>query len=575
MPPFDVAIRGGTLIDGLRTPRYVADLGIKDGRVERIGRVEPNEATRVLDARGLIVAPGFVDLHTHYDSQIYWDPYCTLSGWHGVTSVVIGNCGFGFAPCRPADRDRAMLTMERNEAVPLSCMKEGMPWDWESFPDFMDSLDRTPKGVNLLAYVGLNPLMMYVMGLEQAKSRSANPAERAEMDRLLREALEAGACGFSAQRLGETSVQRDYDGTPMITDTMSEEDLLAFADVLAAHGDGFIQVGGADFRLSEQLASRSGRPVIWNVLASGTDQHGAPTVAHRTVMKWLEACNARGQRIVAQAVTCEIGFAFTLEDWNLFDSSPLWRDVTLGTPAERAEKMRDPARREGLRKEFDRGHAPVAGGGLESFNPIGMRSIEALHVEGVENEALRELEGLTVGEIAQRQGKHPVDAMLDVALADELRTTFVTPPQGYDVQAMKEVATSPFAIPGVSDGGAHTKFSTMGAYPTEFLTDLVREHGMMDLEEAHWRLSAFPAAAAGLRDRGFIREGQPADIVVYDYDALRMLPPEKVADFPNDEWRRVRRAEGYRFILVNGEMTFENGDCTGATPGRLLRHGSA
>ena len=232
MTTFDTVIKNGTIIDGLRTPRYRADIGIKDGHIAYIGHIESPDDAEVLDAEGLIVAPGFVDLHTHYDSQIYWDPWCTISGWHGVTSVVIGNCGFGFAPVREDEQERAMLSMSRNEAVPLESMQEGMPWGWETYPEFLDSIERTPKGVNVLSYVGLNPLMAYVMGLEAAKSRPATVDEREEMCRLLEEALDARACDFSAQMLGEASVQRDYDGTPMITDTMSKDDLFAFVGVL-------------------------------------------------------------------------------------------------------------------------------------------------------------------------------------------------------------------------------------------------------------------------------------------------------------------------------------------------------
>jgi N-acyl-D-aspartate/D-glutamate deacylase len=575
MADFDLLIRGGTVVDGLRTPRFTADVGIAAGRIARIGRIDPSAARQVIDADGLVVAPGFVDLHTHYDSQVYWDPYCTLSGWHGVTTVVIGNCGFGFAPCRPEDRDRAMLTMERNEAVPLACMKAGMSWDWESFPEFLDSLERTPKGLNMLAYVGLNPLLMYVMGVEDAKRRGATPSERDQMCRLLDEALEAGACGFSAQLLGDTSVQRDYDGTPMITDTMAEEDLLAFADVLGRRRAGFIQVAGGPFGLTEQLAERSGCPVIFNVLATGVDQHGAPSIGHEYVMRWMERANASGRRIFGQAVTCQIGFTFTLEDWNLFDSSEAWRDVTLGTPAEREAKMRDPQRRARLRAEHDAGHGPTAGGGTEDANPVGNQGIEALFVGSVENPELRGAEGRSVGEIAAESGAHPVDAMLDLALRDGLRTTFETPPRTYDMDAMREIANFAFSLPGVSDGGAHIKFSTLGAYPTEFLSELVRDAELMSLEDAHWRLSAYPAHAAGVRDRGYLREGAPADVVVYDFDGLAMLPPEIARDFPGGEWRRIRKARGYRATIVNGAATFEGDDCTGSTPGQLLRHGRA
>ena len=233
MAKFDVLIRGGTVVDGTRVPRFKADVGIKDGVVAQVGgRMDPADADQLLDAEGLIVAPGFVDLHTHYDAQIQWDPYCTISGWHGVTSVVLGNCGFGFAPVRPEERDRSMLTMSRTEAIPFDSMKEGMLWDWVSFPQWLDTLERIPKGVNCLSYMPIAPLMIWVMGLEAAKHRRATDEEIAEMQRLLHEAMDAGACGWSTQRLGVNSVQADYDGTPMVTDIMSDNECLALAEVL-------------------------------------------------------------------------------------------------------------------------------------------------------------------------------------------------------------------------------------------------------------------------------------------------------------------------------------------------------
>jgi N-acyl-D-aspartate/D-glutamate deacylase len=572
---YDTVIKGGTIFDGQRTPRYVSDIGVVGGRIAYIGDIRDTGTAEVIDARGLHVAPGFVDLHTHYDSQIFWDPYCTLSGWHGVTSVVIGNCGFGFAPCRPEDRDRAMLTMARNEAVPLATMQQGMPWDWETFPEFLDSLERTPKGVNVLSYVPLSPLMMNVMGLEAAKSRCATAAERDRLARVFNEALDAGACGFSAQISGAEGVQRDYDGTPMITDTMAPEDLMLFAQVLRERGEGFIQIAGGGLGLAEELAAESGRPIIWNMLAVGADQHGAATMMHRDAIRWLESVNARGLRIFAQALTCNVGFTFTMEEWNLFDSSPIWRQVTLGAREEKLAKMADPDVRAALRAEFDAGKGPIAGGGTEQQNPLGNAGVAGLFIVETASAAWRPYEGSTVGEMAQTLGKHPIDAFLDLAIAENLKTTFETPPLKLDGEAMKEVARSAVALPGVSDGGAHTKFVTLGAYPTEFLTVHVRDNHVMDLEEAHWRLAGYPAYAAGLKDRGVLREGMPADIVIYDFDALEMLPAEIAYDYPAGEWRRIRKAQGYRFIIVNGETTFVDGACTGATPGRLLRHGAA
>ena len=573
MPEFDTLLKGGTVIDGLKSGRYVADVGIKDGRIEAIaGGIPSNSAAKVLDASGLIVAPGFIDLHTHYDSQIYWDPWCSISSWHGVTSVGIGNCGFGFAPCRPENRDRAMLTMSRNEAVPLETMKAGMPWDWETYPEFLDSLERTRKGVNVLSYQPLAPLMSYVMGNEDAKGRAATDKERAEMCRLLEESMVAGSCGWSAQVFGSESIQRDYDGTPMITDTMAIEDLVAFAGVLRKVGRGFIQAIGGGHELFEKLAEVSGRPIIYNVIALTTDQHGVAQEGFRNTLDWIETENMRGHRMYAQAITTEIAFEFTMATWNLFDSSPVWRVVTLGGPEDRLVRMKDPELRRALRQEFD----DAGEDQVKNFSSVVGRGIPALEVHSVKRRDLKkDYEGFTLGEIAKREGKHVIDAFLDLAVADNLETTFGTPPLPYESELMREMANSSYTIPGISDGGAHTKFMSFGAYPTEYLTKIARDDELVSLEHAHWSLSALPAMAAGFRDRGFIREDMPADLVVYDLERLAMGPQEKAWDYPADEWRQIRKAVGYRWIMVNGSVTFEDGVCTGATPGKLLRHGAA
>jgi N-acyl-D-amino-acid deacylase len=571
---FDTVISGGTIFDGARTPRFVSDIGIRDGRIAYIGDIADPGGANVIDARGLNVAPGFIDLHTHYDSQIFWDPYCTISGWHGVTSVVIGNCGFGFAPCKPEDRERCMLTMARNEAVPLKTMQEGMPWDWESFPEFLDSLERTPKGVNIMSYVPLNPLLTYVMGLEAAKTRPATPEERTEIRRLFIEALDAGACGFSAQRK-EGNVQRDYDGTPMITDLMAHEDLLLFAEVLRERGEGFMQLLCMP-DLAEELASLSGRPVLWNALVAQMDQHGQGTVPQQQVIDWLRDMNMHGLRMIAQSVTCNIGFMFTMEDWNLFDSSPIWRDATIGSHADKLRNLADPEIRRQLREEHDSGSGPMAGGGVRSDERVKARNLpglEAIFMIGATSERYKPFEGNTIGEIAEKLGKHPIDAFLDMAVEEDLKTEFQSPDIPADTESVRQLVRAPYAVPGLSDGGAHTKFVTSSTYGTEYLIDHVRTGGIVDLEEAHWRLSGYSAYAAGLKDRGTLKVGMPADVIVYDLDALALLPIETTYDFPANEWRRTRKAEGYRFIMVNGEVTFVDGACTGATPGQLLRHG--
>jgi len=243
MPEFDLIIKDGMIVDGTRAPRFRGDIGVKNGRIAKVGRIQSHQAKKTIDASGLIVAPGFIDLHTHYDAQIFWDPYLTISGWHGITSVVIGNCGFGFAPVHPKDTDRAMLTMVRTEAIPLRSMQAAMKFDWETYPQFLNALDRQPKGVNLLPFVPMNPLLGYVMGIEESKTgRLPTDDEHARMRQILNEAMDAGACGWSAQRLppdGPSSVQRDYDATPMNTDIMHDETCMEMARVLGERGEGF------------------------------------------------------------------------------------------------------------------------------------------------------------------------------------------------------------------------------------------------------------------------------------------------------------------------------------------------
>ncbi len=567
MKTYDLVIKNGTIIDGKRTPRFTGDIGIVDGLIDEIGRIDESNAKKVIDATGLIVAPGTVDLHTHFDSQLFWDPWCTMGGWHGITSVVIGNCGFGFAPVKPEDQDMAMKTMERNEAVRFETMKEGMPWDWETHPEYLDSVERTPKGVNVLTYTPLGPIMSYVMGRDNAKSRACTPEEQKEICRLIGESIDAGSCGISAQKLGVNSVQRDVDGTPMITDTMSEEDFLAFAGVLKEKGKGLIQVLGGEREQNEKLMDASGRPLLWNAVALVTDAHGLTFGSVWELTDWLEKCNAEGKRIIGHAVTAASDYQFTLEDFNLFDSEPDWRVLTMGTIEERIEKMKDPALRAPLIENYKFKH---------SFLGAIASNIHELKFAECQNQELNvKYAGLFIHEIAEQENKHPIDVFLDLSIADNLQVIWVTPPQRIEMESMKRLANHPFTVPGLSDGGAHMKFLTMGRYPTEFIAHLVRDNNIMSLEKAHWKLAAYPAQIAGFKDRGSLQEGLAADIIIYDLDELDVLPMERIYDFPAGDWRLAQKSTGYKWTIVNGEVTFVDGECTNATPGVLLRNGAA
>jgi N-acyl-D-aspartate/D-glutamate deacylase len=572
MAEFDTVIKDGMVIDGTRLPRFRGDVGIKDGRIARIGRLSPHEGAKVIDAGGRIVAPGFIDLHTHYDAQLFWDPYCSISSWHGVTSVVIGNCGFGFAPVKEELRERSMLSMTRNEAIPFASMKAGMPWDWVTYPEFLDSVDRRPKAMNILPFIPLSPLLVWVMGLEEAKTgRRFTESEEQQVRRLVNEAMDIGACGWSLQHLGQVSIQPDYDGTPMVTDIMDEENILFFGRLLAERNEGFIQMtyapdfqGDGDLeeglrqlqhrleRFHETLAEVSDRPILFNAVAVN-DKFPE---RHRRLLRWLERCRERGLKIYGQSATVEAGFAFTLADWNLWEDVPAWKEATLGNFEARLQKLSDPDRRAALRE----------------CSPVLTNEWKDVFIVSTKNPEFKQYENMNIVEAGKLMNKHPVDAMLDIAVSDGLATEFYSAPVNTQIDGFRELVTSELTIPGVSDGGAHTKFFMGGVYPTEYLMK-VRDHNVMSLEAAHWRLSTQPALCAGFKNRGTLREGSPADIVIYDLDKLAVKPMEIVHDFPGGEWRRVKRSEGYDKVLVNGEVTLDQGNPTGAMSGRLLRYG--
>ena len=563
MTTYDTIIAGGMVVDGTRAQRLRADVGIKDGKIAKIGRLRAADADEVLDADGMIVAPGHIDLHTHYDAQLFWDPYCTLSGWHGVTSIVIGNCGFGFAPVAPEDRDRAMLTMTRTEAIPFDAMAAGMPWDWVTYPEFLDAVDRTPKAVNMRSFFPLNPALNWVLGYERAKAgEMPTDDEHAQLRALLHEAMDAGAGGWSVQRLRASNVQRDHDGNPMNTDVMPNETLFELAEVLAERNQGFIQATFAPDpadethtehrRTYERLADISGRPVLFNVITPNAQR----PEQHLKQIAWVEECRLKGLPIYGQAVTTDVGLAFTFEEWNLWDDMDAWREATLGTVEERMAKLADPARRPPLRdSESLAVTCPIADIVLlETASPQYQRYAET-----------------RVGDIAADLGVHPVDAMLDIAVADNLAATFYASGTFNDPAHLVDLLNYQWALPGVSDGGAHTRFLTAGRWPTELLINGVRDREIISLEDAHWRMAGLPAQCAGFTDRGTLSPGKAADVIVYDLDSLAIGTSEKVHDMPAGEWRRVQRASGYHYVLVNGEVTIQEDKETGTSPGRLLR----
>ncbi len=553
MPEYDLVIRGGTVVDGTGLPRIRADVGIKNGRVAMVsGRIAAGGA-KELDASGCIVAPGAIDLHTHYDAQLNWDPYASLSGWFGVTSLTVGQCGFGFAPTRPEDRDLNMRMMNRIEAIPLESMRQGMRWDWETFPEYMDSLDRQGLGVNVGALVPFSPLRGYVLGMMEARERtSVTEAELNQMKQILHDSMKAGAFGISADKNLE---DRPEDGGWLPSHVASKEEFLGLARVMREFGVGQIgwTIGISDDRPEQrdmlaEMVRISGRPLH---VVLGDDEG----------YEWLEQMRQEGLPILAQQGSVPTIAEFKLSEYNLFDYMPNWVQPLVGTKEERIAKLSEDGIRDGMKKDvIDRPHPRT----------------DWAQVQVVEVALERNLkyEGLSIADIATAEGKHPLDAFLDIALDEDLETEFAHPADaaGRD-EARAERLSNPFVHISVSDGGAHTRFLVNSVWPVYFLAHWIRDYGLMSLEQGHQKMSALPAWFSDMKNRGTLRLGDFADIMVYNMDELGLLydKPRFENDFPGGEKRLVQKPTGMRYIIVNGAVTFIDNECTGALPGKLLR----
>ena len=552
MPEFDLVIRGGTVVDGTGLPRIRADVGIKDGRVAMIsGRINSGGA-RELDASGCIVAPGAVDLHTHYDAQLNWDPYASLSGWFGVTSLTVGQCGFGFAPTRPEDRDLNMRMMNRIEAIPLESMRLGMRWDWETFPEYMDSLDRQGLGVNVGALVPFSPLRGYVLGMIPARERtSVTEAELNQMKQILYDSMQAGAFGLSADKNLE---DRPEDGSWLPSHVASPEEFYALSQVLRQFGVGHLgwTIGISDDRPAQrdmlaEMVRMSGRPL--HVVLG--DEEG---------YDWLDEVRQEGLPVLAQQGSVPTIAEFKLSEYNLFDYMPNWVQPLVGSKEERIAKLSEDGIRDGMKRDvIERPHART----------------DWAQVQVVEVALERNLkyEGLSIADIAEAEGKHPLDAFLDIALDEDLETEFAHPAGGQGDDARAERLINPYVHISVSDGGAHTRFLVNSVWPVYFLGHWIRDNELMTLEQAHQKMSALPAWFSDMKGRGTLRVGDWADVMVYNMEELGLLydKPQFETDFPGGEKRLVQKPTGIRYILVNGTVTFVENECTGELPGKLLR----
>jgi N-acyl-D-aspartate/D-glutamate deacylase len=553
----DLLIRGGTVIDGTGAPERRANLGIRDGRIVEIGHVGES-AKRTIDADGLIVAPGFVDPHTHYDAQIWWDPQLSCSSWHGVTSVVMGNCGVGLAPCRPADRESVAYDLVNVEGIPFDVLKQGIPWDWTTFPEFMAAAERRGLGLNVGFLVPLTPLRQFVLG-EAATKRAATPEETLQISELLREAIEAGALGFSTTTLSQ---HVGYEGRPLGCRLASVEELGAYAEVLGECGRGSIELAlteqvslpsDDELALLEHLLDRGGRPVTWLALLDRNDQPDACRESLARAAPLIE-------RGAVPQITCRPATAqFNLRKPFLFASFECFGNAFNRSTRDQSALYQDPGFRETFRKEI--GPGKLFGGDWEQ-----------IAVWTVAKPELRAFAGRPIAEIAAERNTDGVDTFFDIALEDDLQTEFTATLFNSNIERLGELVADPRTLIGLSDGGAHVDMLCDAGYPTYLLGTWVRERKLMSLERAVKRITSEPASFFGLRDRGILAVGMAADVTIFDAERIGSgNRPETRTDLPGGGLRLVMPAHGVHYTIVNGTVLYEAGRYSGELPGRVLR----
>ena len=555
---YDLLIKNGRIIDGSGRPAFHGDVAVGNGKIVETGRLD-GPARRVIEADGRVVAPGFVDNHCHYDAQVLWDPLCTYSCHHGATTVIIGNCSLALAPVKAHEREKLAGMLSYVEAIPMDVLQAGVPWTWETFPEYMRAIGQR-LGVNVGTLVGHSAIRLYAMG-EDCSDRAATDAELGTMRRVLRESLEAGALGLSITR---NMNHFDVTGKRIPAACAPESELFALADVLREAGTGVIQCGGGtNPELKDGLLSRiaqaCGRPIMYNTLLEQARQPGRwkQHLAH------VEETARQGIRAIPLCNPGSIINKFTMKNCQVFRSMPTWLPILQAGDDEKLRAYRDPATRAKLRAEVD---APL--GPDSTFS----KRWDLMIVEETKLPQNRGLRGRHVAEIAKEQGKTPLDAFLDLAVEERLDTIFSLGEINMDTEAVAQILGSPYAVVGLSDGGAHVQFHSNVSNPTRLLGYWVREKGIMSLELAVRRLTFDSATAFGIYDRGLVQPGMAADLVVFDPDTVRPVAEDKVHDFPANGWRMRELAEGIHYTVVNGEVLLEKGTHTGSHPGRVLHN---
>jgi N-acyl-D-amino-acid deacylase len=560
-PAHDLVIRGGLVVDGTGTPGRRADVAVRDGKLSAVGAVTGRGAREVSPA-GLVVAPGFIDPHTHYDAQITWDSLASCSSWHGVTTAVMGNCGFTLAPCRAEDRLTLMRMLTYVEGMPLEALTQGIRWEWETFAQYQDAVERIGPWMNVGCFIGHSAIRQYVMG-DAAWERQATAEEIAGMGRLVTEAMTLGAVGLSSTTNKNHVGDR---GRPVPSRLAHEDELTSLVRTMGASGRGILEltIGGtrpdriAEIDRFAELARAADRPVT---LVSLRHNPSHPE-EHRAILARIEELARAGVEIYPQVTTSPLTATFDLASAFVFFRFPVWKRVLDAPVGSWRALFRDAAFREEFRASVGR-------------TPLFRGDTAPLRVHAVGADAFKPFVGLALSQVAARRGQDVIDAFFDLALEDDLQTQFTVAVMNTDAASVAEIFTHPRSLIGLSDAGAHLTLFCEAGQTSRLLGHWVRERRALSLEDGVRRITAMPAELFGLRDRGRLVPGLAADITVFDPDTIADHEPELVRDLPGGGPRLVQRASGIRWSFVNGQAVIEDGRLPEPAgrrgPGRLLR----